>query len=102
MIKVLRPLALGLTAVAFLIGAGMLVPRPIWPGGEDGPRTRRILVVTNPIHTDIAIPLDPEVRERFAFLERAGMQTGHPDARWLMFGWGGRAFYIETPTWAEL
>jgi uncharacterized protein (TIGR02117 family) len=30
------------------------------------------------------------------------MPVWHPDARWLVFGWGGRAFYLETPTWGEL
>jgi hypothetical protein len=72
----------------------MLVPRPIFSAAEakDAGATRRILVVTNPIHTDIAIPIDARIRDKFAFLEQAGIPAGHPDARWLVFGWGGRAF----------
>jgi uncharacterized protein (TIGR02117 family) len=91
-----------LLAVALAVLAGMLVPRPLWPSDDDSPATRRILVLTNPIHTDIAIPIVPDVLERFAFLEQPGIPLSNPAARWLIFGWGGRAFYLETPTWADL
>lgn len=93
-------LAILLLAVAVL--AGTLVPRPLWPDGDRSGPTRRILVLENPIHTDIAIPLDARTQARFAFLEDAGVPIGDPDARWLIFGWGGRAFYLETPTWSDL
>jgi uncharacterized protein (TIGR02117 family) len=42
------------------------------------------------------------VQERFAFLEEAGVPIHHPDAKWLILGWGGRAFYLETPSWSDL
>ena len=32
----------------------------------------------------------------------AGIQADLPGARYLVFGWGSRAFYIETPTWSDL
>ena len=99
-----RWLLYGLCAVTLAVVAGMLVPRPLWSAEKtttDTP-THRILVLSNPIHTDIAIRLDAETRSRFSFLEDSGMPLAHPDARWLIFGWGGRAFYIETPTWADL
>ena len=91
-----------LLVVAIAVLAGMLAPRPLWPSDDDSIATRRILVLKNPIHTDIAIPVGPEVLERFAFLEEAGIPLSNPAARWLIFGWGGRAFYLETPTWADL
>jgi uncharacterized protein (TIGR02117 family) len=97
-----RWIAAGLLVIALAILAGALVPRPLWSGDPAEAATRQILVLTNPIHTDIAIPIDPAVRRRFAFLEAGGMPAAHPAARWLIFGWGGRAFYLETPTWAEL
>jgi uncharacterized protein (TIGR02117 family) len=88
--------------LALIVVAGMLTRRPLWADGSETGSARSILVLTNPIHTDIAIPIDPDVRARFAFLEEAGMPTGDPQVRWLIFGWGGRSFYLETPTWAEL
>lgn len=100
--KALRRLFLALILMALIVAAGTFVPRPLWASGKDHGETRRILVLTNPIHTDIAIPIDADVRRRFAFLENAGIPMDHPQARWLVFGWGGRAFYLETPTWGEL
>lgn len=81
------------------------MPRPIGHSALAegvGGATHRILVLSNPIHTDIAIRLTTATRTRFSFLEDSGMPLGHPDARWLVFGWGGRAFYLETPTWSDL
>jgi uncharacterized protein (TIGR02117 family) len=94
------PLVLALAAIA-----GTILPRPLWPvakAGEAFEQTHRILVLSNPIHTDIAIAIDAETLARFPFLAESGMPVAHPNARWLVFGWGGRAFYIETPTWADL
>ena len=56
----------------------------------------------NPIHTDIAIPLEPEVRAAFAFAADAGQPIDAPGARYLVIGWGGREFYTQTPTWSQL
>lgn len=94
----------GLVLLAVLVVAiGALVPRPLFdPDAQGGEASRHILVLTNPIHTDIAVPIDAAVLEKFGFLVEAGVQADLPDARYLVFGWGGKAFYIETPTWSEL
>lgn len=86
------------TAVAF----GTLVPRPLFGGDQAAATPRHILVFTNPIHTDIAVPLDAAVLKKFGFLLDAGIEADLPGARYLVFGWGSKAFYIGTPTWAEL
>jgi uncharacterized protein (TIGR02117 family) len=103
-----RPLR-WLVAVVFTAGlalfAGTFVPRPLWPAAKahaGAGEKHRILVLANPIHTDIAIPITAETLARFPFLGESGMPVTHPNARWLVFGWGGRAFYIETPAWSEL
>lgn len=98
----LKRLAGLLAIIAVIIGFGTLVPRPLFAPAEDEPRTRRILLLSNPIHTDIALPNDAETRAEFAFLEADGLPVSLPGARYLSFGWGGRAFYLETPTWSEL
>ncbi|MBZ9992914.1 TIGR02117 family protein [Mesorhizobium sp. BH1-1-4] len=100
--KLGRFLALLLIAVALAVTLGTLVPRPIWPAAAAGEGTRRIFVLKNPIHTDIAIPVDDAVRRRFRFLADAGLPSDAPEVRYLVFGWGGRAFYLETPTWSRL
>ncbi|TPM39544.1 TIGR02117 family protein [Mesorhizobium sp. B2-3-4] len=100
--KLGRSLGLLLIAVALAVTLGTLVPRPLWQVAGDKSATRHILVLKNPIHTDIAIPVDDEVRRRFRFLADAGLPSDAAEVRYLVFGWGGRAFYLETPTWSEL
>lgn len=103
MTRFLRRFLMFLLAVAAVLAVGTFLPRPLVTGrAADAPLQHHILVLTNPIHTDIAIPIDDEVRRRFAFLDNAGMPIAAPGARYLVFGWGGRAFYIATPTWADL
>ncbi len=95
----------GMLLLLLLLVCGAVIPRPFLApvkassGSDD---LRRILVLSGPIHTDIAIPLDDATRSAFPFLAPAGVPVGHPEARWLIVGWGGRAFYLETPTWADL
>jgi len=101
--KLGRFLGMLVAAVAFSVTLGTLVPRPLWPAANAGPAaTRHILVLKNPIHTDIAIPVDDDVRKRFLFLVTAGIPADIPEVRYIVFGWGGRAFYLETPTWSDL
>ncbi|MER9102430.1 TIGR02117 family protein [Mesorhizobium sp. M0848] len=96
-------LGLLLVVVALAVTTGTFVPRPLWPAAAAMPAaTRHILVLNNPIHTDIAIPVDDAVRRRFHFLVDAGIPADRPEVRYIVFGWGGRAFYLETPTWSEL
>lgn len=61
-------------------------------GGEhaalSGPPTRQIGLLRGPIHYDLMLPLTPEIRKTFAFAERAGVPVNHPQAEWLIAGWG--------------
>ncbi len=102
--KTARWSLLALAIVVLAVAAGTFVPRPLLPAAHTAAESEsvRILVVSNPIHTDIAIPLTAETRATFDFLEEAGVPVAAAEAEWLVFGWGGRAFYLETPTWADL
>jgi uncharacterized protein (TIGR02117 family) len=100
--KLLRRLFHAFALVVALLFASTLVPRPLFAVSDPEPATRRILVISNPIHTDIAIPIDAGVLQRFAPLVEAGVKADVPGAHYLVFGWGSRAFYIGTPTWADL
>lgn len=98
----LRRLIYVLAAVAAFVGLGVVVPRPLFSTTEDGNSARHILLLSNPIHTDIAVPIDSDLLNAFAFIENDGLPVRAPGAQYLVFGWGGRAFYLETPTWSEL
>lgn len=101
--KIGRFFGIPAVAIALAVTLGALVPRPLWQAAVANPATaRHILVLKNPIHTDIAIPVDDGVRQRFRFLVDAGIPADAAEVRYIVFGWGGRAFYLETPTWSEL
>ncbi len=70
--------------------AGTFIPRPLIAPVEasSATATHRILLLSGPIHTDIAIPLDEETRAAFSFLDDPGFPLGHPNAEWLVVGWG--------------
>ncbi len=92
MTKVLRRLLAAILIVVLAVAAGTFIPRPlIAPArSEDAAAQIRILVLSNPIHTDIAIPLSDDNRAAFAFLGGAGIPVADPGAQWLVIGWGGR------------
>lgn len=99
-----RRLAFGLSMLVILLALGTLVPRPLNPRAEAslGGETAEILLLANPIHTDIALPVDDEVRAAFADLVPGGLPLDMPGVEYLIIGWGGRSFYIETPTWGDI
>ncbi|GES45662.1 hypothetical protein RsS62_49140 [Rhizobium dioscoreae] len=102
--RIFKGVFFAVLAVMLLVGLGIVVPRPLWHD-EPTARTahsRQILMLSNPIHTDIAIPIDDDLLNRFAFLRTAGLDLDNPNLRYLIFGWGGRSFYTETRTWADL
>lgn len=77
------------------IPAGPATGRP--PGDPE-----RIYLATGLLHADFAIPVTEDVKRRFGFLREAGLPLDHPELRYLVFGWGSRAFYIATPTLADI
>jgi uncharacterized protein (TIGR02117 family) len=92
-----------LIGVALLGAAGTFIPySTALDSAGNALRDHRILVVSNTLHTDIAIPLDDEARMTLGFLANTGLPMSHPDAQWLLIGWGGRSFYMETPTLADI
>ncbi|WP_422370197.1 TIGR02117 family protein [Hoeflea sp.] len=97
----------GLIVIA--VGLGVLIPRPLFSASAtDGgpapadPGVRTVLVLSSQIHTDIAFPADPDVIERFGFMADDRLDPAWPGVGHVIAGWGGRSFYIETPTWADL
>nr|WP_279290437.1 TIGR02117 family protein [Rhizobium skierniewicense] len=97
-------MSIAFTLILCIIALGTLVPAPVAKDHASvaAQPSRRILILDNPIHTDIALPVDAELLERFAFLREASLAIDEPGVRYLIFGWGGRAFYTQTPTWADL
>ncbi len=91
--------AIAVFAVAVLLGT--LVPRPLFSVNTSDANTVKIYLAGSAIHTDIIIPVDNQSRADFSFLG-FDLPLTNPNVKWLMLGWGGRSFYIETPTWSQL
>ncbi len=101
--RALQFLALLLAIPALYLAASLVLPLIPGPGADlSGPGTLKIGLLQGPIHTDILFPLTPEIRTRFAFAEAAGVPLNHPDAQWLLFGWGSAAFYTTAGTYADI
>jgi len=108
--RILRYLAGAALFVAILVGLGIVVPRPLFgsvhgavaQGAGTDMQMRTVLMLSSPIHTDIAFPADTDVVERFAFLAADGIAPSQAGVEYVVAGWGGRSFYIETPEWSDL
>jgi len=101
--RALRLLAAVLALPLCYLAASILLPLIPGPGPDlSGPPARTIGLLQGPIHTDILFPLSPDIRARFAFAEPAGVPLTHPDAEWLVFGWGSAAFYTTAGTYADV
>lgn len=92
-----------LAALLVSLSLGTFVPRPLKSQAEASAGLgSQILLLANPIHTDIALPVDDEVRAAFGDLVPGGLPLDMPGVEYLIIGWGGRSFYIETPTWGDI
>lgn len=102
--KIFKYLCIALALIVASVGAGTLLPKPLTRNQSTvvDATSRRVLVLSNPIHTDIALPVDAELLAQFAFLRDGNLDIDYLGVRYLVFGWGGRAFYTQTPTWADL
>lgn len=102
--RFIRRALLGLASLAvtliLAIVLGTIVPLSPEHPADGGPKHHRILIVASAIHTDIALPVDSGLVERFGFLRNAGLPVER--ANWLLIGRGGRSFYLETPNWSDL
>jgi len=99
----LRLIALTLALPVLYLAASILLPLIPGPGPDlSGLPTHRIGLIQGPIHTDILFPLTPDTRARFGFAEPAGVPLNHPEAEWLVFGWGSAAFYTTAGTYADI
>lgn len=108
--RFLRYLAAAAMLVVTSLGLGALVPRPFVSSppvalandAAPGTQPRTVLLLSSAIHTDLALPVDADLAERFAFLASDGLDPSQPGVSYIVAGWGGRSFYIETPTWSDL
>jgi uncharacterized protein (TIGR02117 family) len=101
--RAFRLAVLTLALPVLYLAASLALPLIPGPGPDrSGPPAHVIGLLQGPIHTDILFPLTPDTRARFAFAEGAGVPIAHPDAEWLVYGWGSAAFYTTAGTYADI
>ena len=99
-----RRLALGLLAlpvlyfVAALVGALVPVNRG-WTEPVDG---ITIYLADNGVHADLVLPVAAQGLDWRDVVSSGDVASPPAGARWIAFGAGERAVYLETPTWADL
>jgi uncharacterized protein (TIGR02117 family) len=91
-------LALGLYMVAALIGSLMPVNGK-WQNSQNG---YDIFLHDNGIHLSIIVPRKSDRTDLDAIFPAAHLPGGPQPSDYLMFGWGDRDFYLNTPTWGDL
>ena len=85
----------GAAAIGGLVGGSLLPTHP-------GTPTQTIALIVGPVHTDILLPLIPATRAAFAFAETDGLPISHPNAQWLITGWGARGVYTTFGDWGDV
>lgn len=103
-------LPLGIVAVAVAVISGYLLAGligavvPDYPNNAfTGRPAEPIYLLMTPLHADYAIPVDRDVRKRFAFLrDLAGIPIDNPRLKFLVFGWGSKAFYTTAKSYADI
>lgn len=70
---------------------GAIVPGP--KASVNGAPTELVGLARGPIHYDLLLPLTPDTRQAFAFAAEQGLPMDHPQAQWLVAGWGSAGFY---------
>lgn len=101
----------GWALAALLAAAGLYLgvacALMLWPanrGAEPAADGEHITawVTSNGAHTDLVLPLQAAGIDWRTDFPARDARAAPPDAAWIGFGWGDGAFYLNTPTWADL
>jgi uncharacterized protein (TIGR02117 family) len=62
----------------------------------------RIFVISNGVHTDIAVPAVSPYKDWTPEFPRDTFQATNSVLSYISFGWGDKGFYLNTKTWDDL
>jgi len=106
-IHLLRWLRLGAAALAagaamYLlagIGGSLIPANSGWRQPDTG---IEIFVYDNGVHTGLVLPRANAVADWSELVRPEDLGEQHHASEYLLFGWGDRVFYLETPSWSDL
>lgn len=87
---------------AYFLVAGICSCIPVNTDYENEKGEITIAVISNGVHTDIAVPVKNEISDWSSFVPVSDTKQADSSFQYVSFGWGDKGFYIETPTWADL
>ncbi|MDA0196815.1 MAG: DUF2459 domain-containing protein [Bacteroidetes bacterium] len=87
---------LGALGIGYFLIAIILSIMSTTPDNLDCVPEKEVFIATNGVHLDIIVPRKILTRGLQQELEIS------ESVEYLSFGWGDRAFYLETPTWNDL
>ncbi|MEL6967805.1 MAG: TIGR02117 family protein [Pseudomonadota bacterium] len=88
-------------AVAQFVGARVAGESVAIEQTSDAPK-RQVFMITSLLHVDIALPFDQAMKERLSFLRGTSVPVDHPNMRYVVIGWGSRAFYTTAGTYWDI
>lgn len=97
--------ASGLVAILLAYGAAGMIGGaiPTNAGWREAPTGVRIHIESNGIHTGIVVPVAAAGIDWRDLVRPEDLRDpGYAGYDHLAIGWGDRAFYLETPTWADV
>ncbi|MGK2912097.1 MAG: DUF2459 domain-containing protein [Sphingobium sp.] len=92
-------MALPLSAFLMILGGSVI------PANSDTVRPTpgvTIYVYTNGVHTGLVLPAVTALHDWRGRVRTSDLADPSRAGQWLMFGWGQRDFYLNTPTWDEV
>ena len=103
----LRWIAAAVLAFAALVGlyVGVAAALMLLPANTAAPAEAASVeayVLSNGVHTDLVFPARSGAIDWTALFDPRDARAVPPDAEFVAIGWGDRAFYLHTPTWADL
>lgn len=61
-----------------------------------------VFLLTNGVHSDFVVPVKNHVKDWSNQIRFEHTKSKDTTYRYVAFGWGDKAFYLETPTWSDL
>jgi uncharacterized protein (TIGR02117 family) len=96
----LSALAGAIALFGLAIGAGSLIPaNRHWSAPRDGVT---VYVYSNGVHTGIVMPAVNSLHDWHGRVRARDLPDPRRAGRWMIFGWGERAFYLGTPHWRDV
>ncbi len=87
--------------VVYLVAAVILSAIPV-NRTSDVKGKIEVYLLSNGVHTDLVVPYRNHLKDWSAEVKPEHFSLPDTTYRYLAFGWGDKAFYLETPNWSDL